>query len=145
MYLYIFITWLLANLIHPVTFYFFMSNGRNLLGGNFAGLYFFIFLYSLFISSIGLLLSFLAINIISKLPFSNEGKFICWLVTAPLLIVVNLWLFFVLMGEGGSIELSNYELAVPATIALAVIILIRYKYFYKTMEALKTETKSNEL
>jgi hypothetical protein len=142
MYLHVFITWLLANLIHPVIMYFFLGNGGSLLGVHFFATYFLILLYSLFISSIGLLLSFGAANYLLKLSIGVVEKFICWLIVAPLLVIANLWLFFIILGEGTLLALTEYRLFVPAMIAVAVTILIRYKYFFKALESLNTE--SNE-
>jgi hypothetical protein len=144
MYLYVFITWLLANLIHPIVFSFFMGNDSDFLGGDILGFYFLILAYSLFISCIGLLLSFLIIHLISKIAIGNENKFICWLISAPMVIVLNLWLLLAFLGDGDSMELSNYELAIPSMIAVAIIIVVRFRYFFKAIEQVQEKNKSNE-
>ena len=120
-------TWFWANLLHPFIMFFYFDFFDHSSGSELFGVLFAIFIYSLIFSLPSLFISFLWVYLISKLPVSVRVKYIAWIVSAPLLVILNFMLISLL--SGSDITFSELQIAIPAMIAVVIIILIRYKQF----------------
>jgi hypothetical protein len=118
MYGYTFFTWLIANLIHPVVAMIYFGGLSDFFDSGFVPIYFFIFIYSLFISSVSLLISFLFLSILLKLKITDWGKFLCWLSITPLIIIVNLVVFVIMADGNGRWTFDDAEIGIPAMITV---------------------------
>jgi len=141
MYLYVLATWLIANLVHPFMMYVVFGGGDFDLDGFGMQFIFYSFVFSL----PSLFLSFLAIYGISKLPASGAGKYIAWLITAPVIVFINYWLLFAVLFNL-RIEKEEIDIMWPAIIAVVITIVVRYVSFFKNVAQLnkeKNETVNN--
>jgi hypothetical protein len=136
-------TWLLANLLHPVLLFLFMGNSGDYSLFDLAGGYFSTLFFSLIFSSPSLWLSFLWGYLISGFSLTSFGKYIAWIISAPLLIIINMQL--ILLFFAGEINFSEINFCVPAMIAVEIIILIRYNQFINCFNQLKEKKHENNL
>ena len=90
-------TWLLANLLHPFFMLCLFGGFGSDINPEAATFMIGIFFYSLVISLPSLLLGLLAGYLVGRLNILPELKFICWLIIAPLIAVVNFLLLFLLL------------------------------------------------
>jgi hypothetical protein len=136
-------TWFWANLLHPFIMFFYLGNSGHSSGSELFGGLFTIFIYSLIFSLPSLFISFLLVYLISLLPVSAVDKYITWIVTAPLIVVLNFMLISLL--SGNVITFSELQIAVPAMIAVVIIILIRYNQFLNISKPSKESKHENNL
>jgi cell division protein FtsW (lipid II flippase) len=131
--MYVFITWLLINLLHPfaLSFYFNTDNGL-VFDSDFLAYYPLVFIYSLLFSSVSLMLSYVAIYFIKKIISKNSFRFVIWLLSSLVITVINFWLLFLILDE--QMNWQDMKISIPAMITVAIVILIRYKYFIDTMD-----------
>jgi branched-subunit amino acid transport protein len=145
MYRYIFFTWLITNLIHPVVAIIYFGGLSEFFDSGFVPIYFFIFIYSLFISSVSLLLSFLFLSVVLKMKIPDWCKLLCWLAITPLIIIVNLVVFIIMADGNGKWTFGDAEIGIPAMITIVVVILARYNYFIKMCEESRMLKAGEEL
>jgi hypothetical protein len=136
-------TWLLANLLHPVVLFLYIGNSGDQSLFDLIGGYFSIIIFSLIFSSPSLWLSFLWGYLISDFPLPAIGKYFIWIISAPLLIIINLQL--ILLFFAGEINFSEINFCVPAMIAAEIIILIRYNQFMNCINQLKETRHENNM
>jgi hypothetical protein len=135
-------TWLIANLLHPLVALI-VFGGNSDLNLDMVASVLGIIVYSLLFSLPSLLLSFLAIYGIFKLPSSITVKYITWLVIAPFIVFVNYWLLFSVF-LGVSMQKEDTDFMLPAMIAVVLTILVRYISFFRMATNLnKKENETN--
>ena len=139
--MYVSAIWLIANLVHPFMLLVVFGNDfdMDMLG---FGLQF--TLYSFMFSMPSLFLGFLVIYGIFKLPISAGGRYLTWLITAPLIAFMNYWLLLVVV-FGSRIDKESIELILPAMMAVVLAILLRYASFFKAAAESSKEKNENEL
>lgn len=143
MFLYVFTIWFIANLIHPVALWLTAGDGFYMEADTIP-LMFVVFMYCFFFSLPSLLFSYLVLWLISKSNVKDEWKYIWWLLSVPLIIFFNLFLIYLLFGLGRLSNLNDFEVGYPAIGATIVVVLIRYKYFFRTINIGDTENKPSE-
>ena len=136
-------TWFWANLLHPVLLFLYIGNSSDQTLFDLIGGYFSILLFSLIFSYPALWISFLWVNLISLFSFPAIGKYIFWMFSAPLMIMLNIWLISLLLT--GCISSLEINFALPAMIAAEIIILIRYNQFINFINQLKKTRHENNL
>jgi len=122
-------TWLMANLLNPLFFLFFilLTEGASLDEPLTR-----IFLYSLFsvVSLPCLAVGWICLSVIRYAEYLPSAKFLLWLVTAPLLIFFEFLLISFMLNEKME-EIFLFMLPSLAAVVLAII--IRYHAFKKTI------------
>ena len=136
-------TWFWANLLHPFVMFFYLGYSGYQSGTEIFGVLFLIFLYSLVFSLPSLFISFLLIFLISMLPVTTVVKYLTWMIAAPVVVVLNFLLISLL--AGGGIVFSDLHIAMPAMIAVVILILIRHKQFLNIISQLKETKHENNL
>ncbi len=139
MYLYISGTWLIANLIHPFMMFILLGSDAAFSMESIGFSLQFI-VYSIIFSIPSLLFSILAMYGITKLPLPDTGKFISWLITAPVVVFINYWLLF----RGffnDELDRDSIDFMLPGMLSAVLIILIRYPVFFK---AVRKESEGKE-
>jgi hypothetical protein len=136
-------TWFWANLLHPFVMFFYFGYSGYQSGSEIFGMLFLIFLYSLIFSLPSLFISFLVIFLISILPATAVVKYFTWMIAAPAIVILNVLLFALLAGSG--ITFSDLQIAMPAMIAVVIIILIRHNQFLNLISQLKETKHENNL
>lgn len=136
-------TWLLSNLLHPLSFIIFgaIKNGSlSTSGTEFFTIGGYVFLVSLFVSIPCLFLGWLCIKMILRsIVISDELKFITWIFLAPLLAFVEFLILLIILDVLES-DLLLYSL--PGIIATVFSVLIRYPQFNKI--AFTSQTDNHE-
>ena len=82
--------------------------------------------------------------VIFKLPLSSAGRYISWVISAPVIVVINYWLVFNVifntrMGKEG------LEFMLPAMIAVVLAILIRYASFFRAVADFNKQENERDL
>lgn len=142
MYLYVAATWLIANLVHPLML--FLVYGAEDFDMDILGFGLQFVIYSFLFSIPSLFLSFLVMYVIFKLPLSSAGRYISWVISAPVIVVINYWLVFNVifntrMGKEG------LEFMLPAMIAVVLAILIRYASFFRAVADFNKQENERDL
>lgn len=119
-------TWLLAQFIHPFVFYCFYAFVLNdpLDAGAVASL----FAASLVLSLPALAASAFFIHVVPVIRIPVTVNLFIWLMLASTAILINVALFALLLGDE-SLFVKGWDLYVPALLAAAASILLRYKQF----------------
>ena len=139
MYLYVFITWVVANLLHPLLFIISLSNKSNSAFPLFEliGECVILFCISLLVSLPSLLLAYLVIFLVSRLPIDTWSRFFTWLLLVAAIPLVNfLLLFSSLIGEESL--LSVFDLVLPSIVAAVISVLVRGRYFFNLFNTITT-------
>ncbi len=144
MFMYCFITWLVANLLHPFVMLIVFQSDNSLISAEGFGTFFMIFLYTMIFSIPSLLTSFIVLHLISLMSISDGIKFFNWIVAALLIIPFNLFLIFHLFDDIKMMKLSDFEIGIPAMIAVTLANLIRVPYFFKDIQQLKIKRESDK-
>jgi hypothetical protein len=144
--MYVFNTWLVANLIHPlVLMIWFNADLSEQNGFELFGMYFQGFIYSFLFSLPALLIAFVVYYLLRKMRTDGITAFMIWLflVTCiPFLTVLLLLLMF--LKEG--VLFGELEIIAPATIAVFISVALRFRYFMKAWyseETVRIETGDN--
>jgi len=143
MHLHVFSTWVLANLLHPFIMLLYIGYPIHPSFVELLGNYSSILYYSVIFSLPSLFISFLWVYLISRLQVPAIGIYIIWLVSAPLLIILNMLLILILFP--GAIGLLGVNYFIPAMIAVVIIILIRHDQFYSLTIQIKETKHENNL
>lgn len=131
--MYVFITWILINVLHPIALILFFSNGNDSVINlkDLPELYFPVFLYSLACSIPSLFISYGTIYLIKKIKISPNSLFFVWLLAACVTLIINYVLVF--WGFATTIRLDEFDIAIPGIITTSFVILIRYHWFIKSI------------
>jgi hypothetical protein len=103
-----------------------------------------IMIYTMIFSIPSLLLSLLAGYLFSLLQAPVITRFLLWLFVAPLIVLLN-YVLLSLVLTGGSFAFFEIQMAIPAIIAVVVVVLLRYHSFLKVFRVTnkeQDETKS---
>jgi hypothetical protein len=137
--MYVFKTWVVANLINPFIFCLAFGLDDSSFSGGVIGFGFDLFAIFLIYSIPSLIMSWLLMALIDKLPFNMRIKYFVWLFLVPVLPVINLMLL-----DGGDYNYkSAFEFAWPAVIAVFLTVIIRTKYFFKRLNNKNTQHETN--
>lgn len=145
MFNYIFFTWFLANLLHPLMWIFWaMAMGGGSAWSDGAGWWlFFMTILCLIISLPCLLVGYILLKAIGRTPLTVQARFCLWLIASPglaflesMLIIGLLFRFF---GPG------DLVFVIPALVATALSTLLRYSQFTKLFETPKTDANEQSL
>ncbi len=139
MFVYVTGTWLLANLIHPFLAIAIVGWTSPFDMNSFALILQFA-LFSIIFSIPSLALGQLAMYGIFQLPLRDTGKYILWLLIAPVLVLLNYWLLLLLFG--GSIYTDSLDFLLPGMFSIVLIIIIRLVAFFKAAGALHIPKKN---
>jgi hypothetical protein len=147
MFLHAFVTWLLANLLHPLIWFTYIlitgdGNSDRFSAESFSILLV-VFFYSLIFSLPCLFLSWGLLHVIVFMKDNLAAKFIAWLFGAALLIFLEVWIIVLLITGGHESELLL--LSVPPVAATWLAITIRWKQFKNLILQLKTNNHENNL
>ncbi len=124
------ITWLLANLLHPVVMLFYFNDPALPTTVGEIGSVLQVMVYTMIFSLPSLLLSLLAGYLLSLLQAPVITRFLLWLIVAPLIAVLN-FVLLTLVLTGGSFAFFEIQFGVPAMIAVVIVVLLRYNSFLK--------------
>jgi hypothetical protein len=143
MYSHVSYTWFFANVLHPFVVLLFFGISDYASVADLFGALFSVFIYSLIFSLPSLFISFLVVYLFSLSPASAITKYFCWMVVAPVVVVINYIFMFLLFG--GEIFFSELEIALPAVIAVVITIIIRHKQFLILFNQIKKTKNENNL
>ncbi len=136
-------TWLVANLVHPVIFiiYFLLLNDRE--GNNWGAGFFFVGVFSFFLSIPSLLIACFFQYVITNSNFSLLEKYIVWMIAVVGSIVLNFMGLDILF----DLDLTGeaYKIQPPSIIAAILSILVRYKQFVALQLNYKSTENENNL
>jgi hypothetical protein len=144
MFKYCIITWLVANILHPFVMLIFFQADNSLISGEGIESVFMMFLVMLIFSIPSLLISLVVLNLISLLSMVDAIKFFIWIAAAILIIAANLFLIFNLFDGTKMMKLSDFEIGIPAMISVTLANLVRFPYFFKDIQQLKTNRESDK-
>ena len=144
MFLHTFYTWLLANLLHPLMFLLAALIMPEVPGfdKDLLEIILLLLVYSLCLSAPCLLLGWPCLYLIICSLYSGDARFMLWLVSAALLIVLE-FLFILLVGDNLGPEFLLFSL--PGVAAVGTSILIRYRQFKKLIHLSKIENHETNL
>lgn len=144
MFLHIFYTWLLANLLHPVFIFlgFYLMEGYPIFTGEALQFLFPVLVYLLLFSIPCLFIGWVCLYLVSITPFHNDAKFLMWLFVAPLLVFMEILVILLLEGK---VDIEELVFALPGMVAVAVAILIRYVQFQNLINVNKTTNHEADL
>lgn len=125
--IYAFITWFVANLLHPIILILYAGAVGGLLGSEIVGAYFLIFIYTLLFSIPSLVISCMAVYIPAWLPIKPTYKYLIWILIALVIPMLNL--FILKLIDASFFREFDYDIVTPASIAVLLSILFRYKAF----------------
>jgi hypothetical protein len=144
MIVYVFGTWVLANLLHPAVMFLYFGNAGEFfdVDGMYAALQ--LFLYSLLFSLPALLMSIAIVYGINKLSANPTAKFWIWLMAGPFIALFNfILILFILVGSDW--HLYELEIGIPAMISIILTVLLRNRAFFKMTYSLKPKENENNL
>jgi len=140
---YTFSTWMYANLLYPLVFFFFIGGRLDDVSSGLAFLFPFLF-FTILLSLPSLLLSYILMQGIIVLRASADVKFIGWLLSAPVVVIANFIIICFLIFREDIVSSNFWPIVNPAMIAVAVVILLRYKSFYTALNNLTDNQLSKE-
>ena len=126
-------TWLWTNLLHPFIMFLYFNDGGAPFGDGMFGALILVMIYSLIFSLPSLFLSLLAGYLITRMQTNVAIQFLVWVITAPLIVVLNVVLLAVVSGDG-AFTFWDLGIAYPGIIAVLVVVLLRYQLFFKVCE-----------
>jgi len=126
--IYAFITWVVANLKHPIILIIY----AGAVSGGFVeielvGAYLFLLIYTLLFSIPSLIFSCLVVYIPAWLPIKPIYKYLLWILIA--LAIPSLNLFTLKLLDSGFFKEFDFVVVTPASGAVLLAILFRYKAF----------------
>ena len=125
---YTFKTWALAQAVHPIViliYSLFRTAGET---GFDIGSLFLIFIVSFFASAPSLFSAWLLLYIISNTDLTTPEKFIAWLFSVPVAILLNFYFLKILTGDVLDQEMN--EIIIPPLIAGVFVALTRVRSFF---------------
>lgn len=144
MFLHTFYTWIIANLLHPVFIFFavYFIDGHFIFGTNFFEFFFLAILYSFAFSIPCLLIGWLCFYLVSTTPLTLEAKFLTWLIAAPVLVFLEMFIILLIIGQIDT-ELLLYSM--PGMAATGIAILVRYRQFQNFFNVNKTTNHETDM
>jgi len=144
MFLHTFYTWIIANLLHPVFIFFavYLIDGYPFFGTSVLEIFFLVTLYSLTFSIPCLLIGWLCFYLVSTTPLTVEAKFLTWLIAAPVLVFLEIFIILLIIGQIDA-ELLLYSM--PGMAATGIAILVRYRQFKNFFNVNKTTNHETDL
>jgi hypothetical protein len=144
MFIYVFFTWVIANMLHPIVLGLYYGEINDFNWSSLPGIYLIFFIYVLLFSIPSLALGVVFMKLLRFIKIHNELKLFILVIMAPLIVVINLAVISFLFE--GSINFNDFEFCVPAMIASIIAILIRYKSLFKILaiEGVDKETSNIE-
>lgn len=129
--MYVFKTWLIANLFHPfVLIVFFGKDLNEQQGIEFLGIYFFGFIISFIFSLPVLAIAYLIYRIIKRTNMDVIHAFIVWLISATIIPFLLLFVLSMMFFDTESL-FNDIEMIFPAMISAFLAISIRLNYFIR--------------
>ncbi len=128
--MYVFNTWLIANLFHPLIYIFFCPEFSNDGDPGIVGVYLLGFIYSFIFSLPFLLLAFTGFYFLKRLPFDGGVNFCIWLGYCVSILFIIPVLIIGIIDAFEHFELSDFAFMLPSAIAVTISILIRYRQFF---------------
>src|SRR4051812_25584855 len=127
MFLFVSISWLLAQLVHPFMFLLgvYLLTGESLPPRSIV----IIFIFSAAISSPCLLFGWLFLSFIVHAAYIVALKFLFWLLTSAALIVLIVWIGILIIGDEEDNFLRQFLVAVPAIISIWTVSILRFREF----------------
>jgi hypothetical protein len=141
MFLHIFYTWIIANLLHPVFMMLgiFILNESTASDSEFFEIYLLIVFCSFIVSVPCLLFSWFSLYLISNTPYTTDAKYLVWLVTVSLTVFLEVFVILLIVDDVNSTTLL---FSVPGVAATIVAIMLRYWQFKNLIQIM--EIKKNE-
>ena len=140
-----FITWFVANLLHPILLLVMIGyNDGDLFSSDVIILIVPVFFYSLLFSLPSLIIAWILIALIKRLPIDLPFKFTVWLFLIAAVPAINFVLFGLLLGITG-LSKEDIQIFIPATIAVVATVLLRYKYFIRLFNQPQIENHESNL
>lgn len=131
MFLHVFYSWVVANLLHPLVLLAYFHSEVEEFSIEIPGWGLLIFGVSVLLSLPALIAGWVVMHLINRLPFDSISKYFTWLFLAcclPLVIFITIVLFMT-----KELRMSELEAIVPATISVAAALIIRAGYFFKRL------------
>lgn len=145
MFLHVFNTWLIANLLHPLlvflfsVLFFFDGASVPVFNGEMIEIMLYVLAFSLLLSLPCLLVATLCFCHIADMKYTVTSRFVCWLFAATGSVFFCLW-GLILLFDIAAFQTIIY--ALPAIAATGIAVLIRYRQFVKIIspEIIEYET-----
>lgn len=142
MMIYTFMTWVIANLLHPLAMmacWGFISSG--LISGGIMETYFFLLIISFLFSLPSLIISSVAVHIPLRLPINATQKYFLWVLIASVIPLLNLFVLNLL--DRSLFHEFDFDFIIPASISALAAVLIRYKQFFNLLQKQNVKENSN--
>src|SRR4051812_8549037 len=128
MFLNVFYSWLIAQVLHPILFMvsLWLFDGRFFINAEYV---FYFLLISILVSLPGLLSGWLCMGRIVAAHYTISAKFFIWLATAAMLVILTLWI--VILFFDGGLQPEFLLAAIPGILSIWIASIIRLRQFYK--------------
>lgn len=131
--MYVFNTWLVANLLHPFILTLYFKGEESVINMNALGSYFTLFIYSLIFSVPALIVAALVFMLIKKMPIDVLSAFFTWLFLASCIPFVILAILYLMFFNDG-VPFDEFGIIIPSCIAVFVTVAIRLNQFTRVFE-----------
>lgn len=131
--MYVFNTWLVANLLHPVILAIYFRGEESSINMDALGTYFSLFIYSLVFSVPALIAAALIFMLVKKMPTDVLSAFFAWLFLASSIPFVILFILYLMFFNDG-VPFDELGIIIPACIAVFVTVALRINQFMKAFE-----------
>lgn len=129
MFLHVFYSWLVAQVLHPLILILSIWIFNGSAGYIPWSSYFFFFLFSAIVSLPCLLLGWLFFCLIVYSGYTFAAKFLLWLASAATLVILNLWIIILVFDNG--LDSTDLMIASPGILSIWAASLMRLKQFQK--------------
>jgi len=134
MFLHVFITWLVANILHSLFILLMFSGDFGDFNFEWLGYFFMGTIYSLLFSIPFLLMAMLFFYLISRCSLKNSSKYFAWIFLATSIpFLCGIIVFQVITDM--EFDPAELEMFVPATILIMISIVIRTKQFFNLLQS----------
>lgn len=133
MFLHVFITWLVANILHPLFILLLFSGDFGDFSLQWLVYFFMITIYSLVFSIPLLLMALLFFYVVYRCSLKNSSKYFAWIFLATSLPFLGGIIVFQVITDM-KFEPAELEMLVPATVSIVVAIVIRTKQFFNLLQ-----------
>lgn len=131
MILYVFLTWLVANLLHPLIFLLlYGSMNGEWFHDNYLQFWFLGFIYSLFFSIPLLIAAWIIFWLIRKSDITPVSKFGVWVFFVTALPFVC-WIILLMIFTDMETMAEDFKMIIPSAVAGLTAALIRFRSFFK--------------
>ena len=131
MFLNVFYSWLIAQVLHPVVYIVALWAISGYFGMSAAAVadIFYFFAFGLIVSLPSLLLGWLCMGLIVHSSYTTLAKFLLWIVATAILVILNFWIIILFIDRG--FQFQDFIIAIPGIISIWIASIIRYKQFQK--------------